>query len=167
MFTFIAIGLLIPLGVALYIRRSRKEIDIDMLSYDNKYLKEYLDMPADAEQVEQYKVLAKASIYLVEKEEEIEEESKIIHSLFYSRMISSTMWDHLKKIKDELSIDKITIEAELGRFAKLDKSKIDGAGLEKYKKSVIDAPCKERLSGYVSESDRDRLYLNLTKKASL
>ncbi|EHY65953.1 hypothetical protein NEAUS04_1251 [Nematocida ausubeli] len=167
MFTFIAIGLLIPLCVAFYIRRTRKEMKIEMLSYDNKYLKEYLDLPSESTQLDQYKVLAKASIYLIEKESEIEDESKMIYSLFYSRMISSTLWNHLKKIKEELNLDKITVEAELGRFSKIDKSSADIITAEKYKKSVVDAPCKEKMTGYISESARDKLYLRLKEKESL
>ncbi|KAI5189880.1 hypothetical protein NEMIN01_0743 [Nematocida minor] len=159
MLAFIALGILIPLCISFYIRRGRKTEESIKPLYDNKYLKEYLELSSDISPLEQYKILIKASTYLIEKEEEIETECKVLYSLFYARMISNTMWEHLKNAKEELAMDKITIEAELGRFSKIDKSNIERPG-----KSSSASAEKTTISCTPSKEDTEALYQRIKLK---
>ncbi|KAH9385730.1 uncharacterized protein NEMAJ01_0626 [Nematocida major] len=158
MFIFVALSLLIVLSIAFYIRRSILQQEKADLVYDNAYLKEYLELSPEASQLDHFNVLTKASIYLIEKEEELENETKALYSLFYARMVSNTLWEQLKKAKDELHLDKITIEAELGRYAKLDKSSI-----ERHRKRP-EVHTKEKLSYAFSNSELKELYERIKKQ---
>lgn len=161
MLVFIALSLLVVLGIAFYIRRSKQKEEVGVSLYDNKYLKEYLELSTDHTQLEQYKILSKANSYLIEKEEEIDRETKIIYSLFCARMVSATMWENLKKAKDELTLDKITIEAELGRFSKIDKVET-----ERETNRAID-PIKTKLSYKPSKQEIDELYVRIKENSDL
>ncbi|KAI5172304.1 hypothetical protein NEFER03_1418 [Nematocida sp. LUAm3] len=121
MLYFVIIGLLIPMAAIVYIRRTQKKEEIHIKKYKNPYLDEYLELPSETSPQEQYKVLAQAASYLLNYEEELEEELKNVSILFYGRMIGNSMWNELKACKEDLDYEKLTIEAELGRFAKISK----------------------------------------------
>ncbi|KAI5180766.1 hypothetical protein NEOKW01_1050 [Nematocida sp. AWRm80] len=121
MLYFIVIAAVIPLIVIMAIRRNKKDKGYYLGKYDNRYLKEYLTAPADTNQIDLYRMLLNANMYIVEQEEEIDEELKSINSLFYARLISSNTWEDIKQAREEMAFDKLTIDAELGRFEKVDK----------------------------------------------
>lgn len=126
MLLFIGLGILVLLGVAYYIGKGKIQKEKDNTEiYDNTHLKEYLELPQETLPLDQYDVLLKASKYLIEKEDDIDKECKIVYSLFCGRMISSTLWEQFKKVKEEVAMDRITIDAELGRFSKMKKNSLD------------------------------------------
>ncbi|OAG31099.1 hypothetical protein NEDG_01873 [Nematocida displodere] len=122
MLQFVAIGVAISLGIVLYIRRGQIKKGYYISKYKNKYLEEYLEADPELPQADLYKILMQAAALLLEQEEELERESKWVNTLFYARMISSHTWHDLKTAKEELDFEKITVEGELGRFAKLAKT---------------------------------------------
>ncbi|KAI5186821.1 hypothetical protein NEHOM01_1722 [Nematocida homosporus] len=122
MLHFIAIGMLIPLVAMFYLRRTQKAERFYAGKYKNPYLEKYFEADSDSSPVEQYKVLGQAAAYLLNYEETLEEESKVVSQLFYMRMIGNLLWTDLKTAKEEIEFEKLSIEAELGRFAKIAKS---------------------------------------------
>lgn len=158
MLLFIGLSILILIAVAIYIRKGKRLNNYNKPIYENTYLKEYLELQPETDPLDQYKILIKASKYLIEKEEEIEKECKLIYSLFCARMISSTLWEQYKNAKEEVNMDKITVDAELGRFKKIDKSKIERVRIES-----SSTPQRVTLSYPSSKENEKALYTKYTE----
>lgn len=115
----VVLGAVMPLLVMAYLRRGAKREGYYKRKYRNPYLAQYLELPLEADKVEVYKTLAQAVTLLLKHEQEVNEEMRYLRGLFLERMVSSSLWNDLKAVKEEIEIDKMTVDAEISRYKEM------------------------------------------------
>lgn len=80
-----------------------------------------------------HKQLAMAASVVLQRQEEVDKERKMLYPLFVDRVISSEMWRKLEKADEDLGFERLSIEAESTRYKEMGRV-FDAAKKEKREK---------------------------------